>query len=50
MHEILRDMAKGVVKRQSLQEVGKRTHLWEPLETNEVLENDEVKSSNLCIS
>ncbi|CAM6016151.1 unnamed protein product [Sphagnum balticum] len=44
MHEILRDMAKGVVKRQSLQEVGKRTHLWEPLETNEVLENDEGTS------
>ncbi len=50
MHAVLRDMGKGVVKRQSLQEVGKRTHLWEPLETKEVLENDKVKSSNLCIS
>jgi hypothetical protein len=44
-------MGKGVVKRQSLlQEVAKRTHLWEPLETKEVLENGKVKSSNQCIS
>jgi hypothetical protein len=29
MHAVLRDMGKGVVKRQSSQEVAKRTHLWE---------------------
>jgi hypothetical protein len=46
MHDvIIRDMARDVVKRQSLQEVGERSHLYDFIEAKEVLENDKVNHS-----
>jgi hypothetical protein len=46
MHDvIIRDMARDVVKRQSLQEVGERSHLYDFIEAKEVLENNKVNHS-----
>jgi hypothetical protein len=40
MHDVIRDMARDVVKKESLQEVGERSHLWDFIETKEVLHKD----------
>ncbi|CAK9253780.1 unnamed protein product, partial [Sphagnum jensenii] len=40
MHDVIRDMATDVVKRQWLQEVGERSYLCDFIEAKEVLEND----------
>lgn len=40
MHDVIRDMARDVVKRQPLQEVGERSHLYDFIEAKEVSEND----------
>jgi Mn-dependent DtxR family transcriptional regulator len=45
MHDVIRDMARDVVRRQSLQEVGERSHLCDFIEAKEVLENDKVNHS-----
>jgi hypothetical protein len=45
IHDVIRDMAKDVVKRQSLQEVGERSHICDFIEAKEVLENDKVNHS-----
>jgi hypothetical protein len=56
MHDVIRDMARDVVKKESLQEVGERSHLWDFIETKEVLHKDKVKHSvknmliHLCIA
>lgn len=42
---MLYDMARDVVKRQSLQEVGERSHLCDFIEAKKVLENDKVNHS-----
>jgi hypothetical protein len=45
MHDVIRDMARDVVKKESLQEVGERSHLWDFIETKEVLHKDKVNHS-----
>lgn len=45
MHDVIRDMARDVVKRQPLQEVGERSHLYDFIEAKEVSENDKVNHS-----
>jgi hypothetical protein len=45
MHDVIRDMARDVVKKESLQEVGERSHLWDSVEIKEVLHKDKVNHS-----
>ncbi len=45
MHDVIRDMLRDVVKKESLQEVGERSHLWDSIEIKEVLHNDKVNHS-----
>jgi len=45
MHDVIRDMARDVVKKKSLQEVGERSHLWDSIEIKEVLQKNKVNHS-----
>jgi len=38
-------MARDVVKKKSLQEVGERSHLWDSIEIKEVLQKNKVNHS-----
>jgi hypothetical protein len=43
-HDVLRDMGRDVVRRQSLQEVGECIHLWEHRKAREVFEKGKVSN------
>jgi hypothetical protein len=44
MHDILQEMGREVVRRESSKDPEKRSHLWDPDEIYDVLKNDKVKN------
>jgi hypothetical protein len=45
MYDVIHDMARDVVNKELLQDIGKHFHLWDFIDTKEILEKNKVHHS-----